>query len=600
MGAVAAPVGLGLTSVGGAAGVPGVGTFIADAFQDALETASYTKLMQTGYAAGEPYGGGAMAYGQEQIKQVSKLFYFVKAALDSFGIQVTSNDKKEAENPEDVGIIEYWKQDGLTEPAPLAWASYLNNRNFYGSLITNSTRGLPDHWGACLSVIKGINNASQGSYQINPVSLVETDTEILKLWMESFASTGFMGKAVDPDREVIVFGDLALIKGYLYGAADTTQENKRINELRGSEYNIALEKAEAAQRDYDNTMTFEYRMLGHGVAITEKQLQFNIEQTQRDKMETLFASELVRPLYSYDKAFLNSRYLQTINEIVNPKITDPLIGPFGDVSYIPDEFSHLEMSFTDDERTKILENTIPIFRYNTDNPNVLDLVFKFGKLYFAELELGFSRDVDRRASAALEGILSTTAGTVKIRTIGAAINFLEAAKYSTLSSDEQTAKLASLRHNLDPELLSKYRMSNKREAFVQSLSGYFLNVLKNPNKLFVKFSQYVKGDPEFALTTFAEELYKKAMQLRIKTLPNFQISKNGAATIASTCIVLAQDSPVLSIKKPERTTLNRFFSGAYNIMGFKHSITPTGAISEFDLVKIMPSAKPTPLKTEVE
>ena len=89
------------------------------------------------------------------------------------------------------------------------------------------------------------------------------------------------------------------------------------------------------------------------------------------------------------------------------------------------------------------------------------------------------------------------------------------------------------------------------------------------------------------------------MQLKIKTLPNFHISKNGAATIGSTCILLAQDAPILSSRKPQRRTLNRFFSGAYNIMGFKHVIASTGvATSEFELVKVMPNPEPEQMENE--
>jgi hypothetical protein len=78
--------------------------------------------------------------------------------------------------------------------------------------------------------------------------------------------------------------------------------------------------------------------------------------------------------------------------------------------------------------------------------------------------------------------------------------------------------------------------------------------------------------------------------MSITTLPTFHISK--VASISSPCIVFAQDQPIKQSTRGERKLLNKFFSGLYKIMGFKHTITTGAATSEFKLVKNAPKFKP--------
>ena len=49
--------------------------------------------------------------------------------------------------------------------------------------------------------------------------------------------------------------------------------------------------------------------------------------------------------------------------------------------------------------------------------------------------------------------------------------------------------------------------------------------------------------------------------------------------------------PFPSHDRRERSLINKFFSGLYKIMGFKHTITTSTATSEFKLVKNAPSFK---------
>ena len=83
---------------------------------------------------------------------------------------------------------------------------------------------------------------------------------------------------------------------------------------------------------------------------------------------------------------------------------------------------------------------------------------------------------------------------------------------------------------------------------------------------------------------FAEQMYRQALQLSIKTVPFYYLSTFGN-TIFQPCLLFAQDTPIIQSKPRKWTILNNFFSGAYKIVGFTHTISTKSAESEFYLQK---------------
>ena len=63
----------------------------------------------------------------------------------------------------------------------------------------------------------------------------------------------------------------------------------------------------------------------------------------------------------------------------------------------------------------------------------------------------------------------------------------------------------------------------------------------------------------------------------------FHLSKTHS--LSDYCLLFAQDSAILQGQAPERGPINAFFSGLYQIVGFKHRINSRGAQSEFKLIK---------------
>jgi len=124
----------------------------------------------------------------------------------------------------------------------------------------------------------------------------------------------------------------------------------------------------------------------------------NLDQKYKsiDKLKSAAATAALAqiPLHPLDRTKLAKKdYNKKIRDIVYPVIKGS--GAFGDISYLPDDFAFQDEDFSDQEKKYIQENGIPVFRYNTQNPNILDLKFKFGGVYFSTLKMGYQKEISR-------------------------------------------------------------------------------------------------------------------------------------------------------------------------------------------------------------
>ena len=274
-----------------------------------------------------------------------------------------------------------------------------------------------------------------------------------------------------------------------------------------------------------------------------------------------------------------------MREIAFPPITGA--GSFGDISDIPDTFGYSDKQFTDDKLDYIKKQGIPIFRYNTTNPNILDMTFKFGAVYNAQLKTGFSKVVTRKASAVAEGLLPIGTGSLPIRTRGAAIAYLRQQDF-VHDADNREEILAGLKGKISIELMKSLEVQNPAKA-ADAIAAILEDLEKGSDadlKGLIEVDQLLPGNPQSIMTDMAENMYRQSLQMSIKTLPIFHVSNQHY--LSSPCIVFAQDAPIKQSVDAERTLMNQFFSGLYSIMGFKHTINTSTATSEFSLVKNAP------------
>ncbi len=551
----------------------------------------------------------------DKIRKVGLREQFIISVLETFGLKLHSYLTEAIQNSSEPALpqqnINSIKSYEKRKDANERFESQYLDRSYYAVLEKASDEGIPDHMAVVKCVIDAINKQAAEDYNIKLGYMVETNLDILNLWSThktlSCSKYPLFGgyRAMDPKREAILVGDQALIRNYLYGHVDL--------EIKEAQKDKIKELYVAAKKDYNNYNDPDNLMLAED---EPNQYQYQPEPQTQSSMETyefnqqqiaanndrilnakneknalLVAALKNIPLHPLDRVILtNVSYNKKMKELVIPP-KGSRIGSFGDISDIPDQFAFGE--FTDKEKELIEDEQISVFRYNTENPNVLDLTFKFSGIYFGALQTGFAKMVERRASGVAAGILPEGTGSFPVRTRGDAAAFLRTNNYSLGMGDEQRRELrAKLARSISPELAESMESDELEAADV--IAATLDDMEENDLKGYVEIGQMLPGNPQSVMTKFASDMYKQALNLEITTLPAFHLSE--CATMAGDCILFAQDAAITQSQEPPRTTLNSFFSGYYKILGYQHIIKPSASTSKFKLTKHVAKEK----KKEIE
>jgi len=510
---------------------------------------------------------------------------FLDWVLSSFGLDLRVIEAESLTGRKLTGTIPTTQAGKLISAEKAKFAKerfehYYSTRYFNAVLQKADKKGIPDHIEVLTEVINKIRKQSKEEYQINFVALSETDTKILDLWSKK---TGVIDPSVhytfggynkfNENKEAIIVGDLALIKEYLYGGIDINKKYETINKLKEKGAKTITKDSEKKLLNYFS----EVSVLGYSLSSVTDKADFV------NKEDYAMAAVKEIPLHPLDKIILgNPHYNDTIRHIIYPPVGEQ-VGSFGDVSYLPDEFAYSDVTFSDEQKNYIKEKGISVFRYNTQNPNILDMNFKFGPIYLALLKAGFSKEITRKAAAVVEGLLPTGIGSFPIRTRGAAAAYIKQKGFTQgLGKEDRKKILSDLASRISPNLARELELDNA-DLTADHVAAILDDAEENDLKGYLAIDQELPGNPHSLTVDMMEDLYRKALQMSIKTLPTFHLSK--VATVNSPCIVFAQDASIKQSRKNKRTLMNTFFSGLYKIMGFKHTISGNSVQSEFKLVK---------------
>jgi hypothetical protein len=529
---------------------------------------------------------------------------FMSNFLNSFGLGLHQVLKDYANSSGDLKAIPSHKISALQHyekntNAEERFKDYFDVHNFYAIVQKASNKGIPNHVDVLKTIIEKINKNAKEDYQIEWVVYNETDIKLLNFWggsnktLPTHKFPTFGGyREFNTQKEAVIIGDKALIQQYLYGKIDLDNKFKTIQE-----YETAAVLAKENQNKYESDLAKQgpainpfAKSFGPPSPKYTSTLSESLEASATEQAEIykegIIGAVKAIPLHPLDAIILtNKSYNKAVREIAFPPITS--VGSFGDISDIPDTFGYSDKEFTNTEKDYIKKQGIPIFRYNTTNPNILDLTFKFSGIYFGALKSGFVTAVQRKASAVAEGVLPIGIGSLPIRTRGAAIAYLRQKNFS-LNSDNRAEIIAGLKGKVSIELMESLQATDPSQA-----AGAIAAILEKAEKGddadlkgIIEIDQRLPGNPQSIMTDFTEKLYRDALSINIKTLPLFHVSN--VSHLSSPCIVFAQDAPIKQSVDAESTLLNSFFSGLYMIMGFKHTINTSTATSEFSLTKNAP------------
>tara|TARA_R110002124_G_scaffold72832_6_gene195649 strand:- start:794 stop:3391 length:2598 start_codon:yes stop_codon:yes gene_type:complete len=446
------------------------------------------------------------------------------------------------------------------------------DNNFIAILANANDRGIPKHNEAITYVIDRILEHSKEDYQIQYTVFNETDTKVLDYWSNSDLNKypTFGGyNTFKTNKEAIIVGDQNLIRSYLYGKKSAKKAQEKASKLKLEAAGFkGLEKAN--------------KILGAKgiIKFDTSGLETGLNQASKDKH---IDSLLALPIHPLDSILLDEDYQRGIREVT----IFPHKGSagFGNISDIPDEFSY-EEELKDAYTTFIEEEGISVFRFNTSNPNVTDIKSKFGPIYLQQILNGFQKVVSNRAALVTEGVLPVGIGSFPVRTQGAALAYAHKNDLATSQGDEERQEAANaIAGRLSLDLQKEITDINPGDVadFVDSMLQEIEKGNSSGGGKVIEVGQFVDGNPQSLLNDMAVQMYQKALMLEITTLPSFHLSNTW--DIQSPCLLFAQDNNISQTHKPDRTLMNKFFSGQYKILGFTHTISPSKSESRFSLAK---------------
>lgn len=125
--------------------------------------------------------------------------------------------------------------------------------------------------------------------------------------------------------------------------------------------------------------------------------------------------------------------------------------------------------------------------------------------------------------------------------------------------------------------------------YVKTLAAVIYKFLQDKDSLLIMHDAYGSETDDFRRSALFRILYKiGSLEIKVRTLPYFNMSsiKNVANQLSLLISkkVIAQISPVNNALKTPEDFLD-YFSGIYNIVGFKHVIEEDDMYSEFRLIK---------------
>jgi len=512
-----------------------------------------------------------------------KLFYALSNILSGFGINLNSSEKDSTVKGT-LKVLEAYREQDAYNSYNKTLRGFLNSRYFTAGITSASEDGLPDYWGILMKITKHLSKSTLGITGSDFQLFYESDTKLLEFWAtdqynKDFPLFGGVDRVFNSDEGAIVFGDQQLIRDFLYGAKDPQElDNQTKNTIKA--YEDAEDEAKLQQ--YLDIATIEdYEKVFENLEISQARALLEIA-----------------PLHPLDKLILvDQKYNNLVRKITYPPHS--IIGAYGPTSYLPDDFQHID-TFSKDDREKIENLGIPVFRYNTQNPNVLSLKLDNSLVYRNNLNIGFRREIAKRATTTAGGILESKYSTLPLRTHGDIIAFIRYHEKS-LGNDVKAQKI--IINKLEKKLSTAFELgffkgSNSAFEYAENAYAVYALLLSRPDNPIAKMDQKMPGNPVIAMAEFSERMYRDSLQMSITTLPSFRFGTG--KMLMSPCILFAQDAPILQTQSemPETTLLNTFMSGWYTITSFTHKISSQGASSEFELVKMHRSLKQATVKKE--
>lgn len=393
---------------------------------------------------------------------------------------------------------------------------------------------LPDYYERITDVISLINRylPTAQIQPIDPVLFYESNTNIINTW-ENYRKenkedyyTFNDGNSSASGGNYVVFGDKTLVSKYLYGSQKVTYSKS---------------ETEQQQNYYFNNIIIHY----------------------------------------LDSLLVDSDYNEKIRKVALKPLNTT---PFGSISDFPDTFTYKTKFSTD--INKNFFTGLPVFRYNTSNPNVESLQVVQNLVYTEQLRLGFQKELIKGATNHLAGQYSESLKDGALSSRESIIAYVLNKLNKGLSDQEKTKLEKELADELSTNspvpIYKSFGSYRNAEELAKAFIAAAEEIQKYPNKRIQVIDKLTTKSSVEIYADIAEQVHDKIMSLRIKTVPFVFLSGN--AVINLPCLLFAQTPKIIG----EAETGIRFtdlITNYYLIKGYKHTLRDNQMYSEFVLVR---------------
>lgn len=439
----------------------------------------------------------------------------------------------------------------------------------------------------------GINRNSLLHHNWELTTLVETDLNVLKtLWQFP------QFKGTQMPESLIIFGDESLIRMSIYGDYDTRSRKEEPADTKIRQILFSLDKRALERKtlgiDSIDVSALETSSLRGGDIGKQKTIEENLVKTKRlENQLQKYLGDIANVVKNYigtgDALYFSNDELEKIYSTIAVFNDSSLT--FGDFESAPDELALFDLFainpnlLSQEEYQKFIgelqtlvsltkKRSIPIFRSNIRNSNILSLTINNDNTLYAGLQSVYVRQLAFKAAQSIrdsvaEYVLSDP------KKLADLVDLFKRYKKRTNSITE-----FSLQQNLTT--LVKEPLASLEDLVLASLITYD-NLITKPLRPVRYYNEKTGFNPIVLTNQLSTKLMEMARIVTIKTLPYFTLCRNSDK--GRSCLLLAKDLTVAGANI-QADLIDTFYTGSYSLMGFKHIISAKEVASEFNLVKL--------------
>jgi len=591
--------------------IPDINKFCSKKIEEAFSEAAADDPVPTAKGV---FGSFSFSKATKALKRLSPFYRSIKvdSALKSFltsmGFSYVSSNKEDTSYPQgrnsiySIGAINKLVQTERTESMKDSNQKLYEDHNFYCKYTVVDHGKEPNAKAAVDDIVNSINSASNEGSLIFPSLSYEINSNIIDVLYKYSEDDNYplIPKGMKADEPCLIFGNKNTISTYFYKSK------------KGKDDNMAcLHPADEA-------------LLSNDKFIKELKVAKNSSINQSGFVDTLYpsADQLALDIHKMDQK------VGTLSKLASLALA-------GNIST-----SGTGVDQTEDDR-------VPIFKFNTKNPNVLNFTLNQNNAIFAALQVGVTKYKENKATILAQGTFPEGTATFKQLSLAEEKkreiikNQLHGLESVDIKLEEAANKYLQNLFEKDPDAANKaYQRFRYFSATTAEKQAEIAKQVKNGNfvtaqgllqaqglgaaqlgsftkfksiddsvegaddlkrlialrKDYEKLKDFSETTPEIKIPQSSSEVPATVLSesrklltdtvgvATITTLPFFHIF--GPKDLAKTCYFFVNEPPIFGSDSTYENALSSFISGRKKIASMYHEIDANGrAFSEFTLIR---------------